>query len=67
MTFANRILDTKLLVGNWAKLGMDHILLMADSKETCDLVAPQIPGIGCTWDTFTAPLPSTTYMAWHIR
>ncbi len=67
MVQPNRILDARLFLGNLAKLGMEHVLLMGDSKATCDVLAPLVPRVGCAWDTLALPTLTATLAAWHIR
>ncbi len=64
---SNRVLDARLFLGNLAKLGMEHVLVLGDTKETCGLVASFVPHVGCAWDTVPIPTLTTTLRAWNVR
>ena len=50
------------------KLGFHHVLLLAMTKDECELVNTVVPEVGCGWTTFKSPSDLTdVYVLWNLR
>jgi hypothetical protein len=62
------LLQTRMAVDSFAKLGMAHILLISEDQVACGALSQQMPDVGCVWDSSELNLAGDrVFELWHKR